>query len=94
MNALAATLLFALLVSAAPSAPAGPRPLRVKGVVVELTADRMVVQEGKQSWEIGRNGNTRVVGHLRVGARVTVEYRVVGGGSSEGKAATAAKAAK
>jgi hypothetical protein len=35
-----------------------------------------VVQKGKEKWEIARNAETKVKGDLKVGAKVTIEYRM------------------
>ena len=48
---------------------------QVTGPVLEIRSDAIVVQKGKDRWEIARDGATRVVGNLRVGSKVTIEYR-------------------
>jgi hypothetical protein len=35
-----------------------------------------VVKKGNDRWEIGRDASTKVTGDLKVGAKVTVEYRM------------------
>ena len=49
---------------------------QVTGPVLEVRSDAIVVQKGKDRWEIARDGATRVVGNLRVGSKVTIEYRM------------------
>jgi hypothetical protein len=49
---------------------------QVTGPVLEVHADAIIVQKGKDRWEIARDGATRVVGNLKVGAKVTIEYRM------------------
>jgi hypothetical protein len=71
-----------LTAEAAGAGPSSPKPAppvtsRATGTVVELTGDRIVVVNGKRTWDIERNERTKVFGDLRVGARVTVEYRVL-----------------
>jgi len=36
--------------------------------------DMVVVQKGKEKWEIARDKDTKVTGDLKVGAKVTVMY--------------------
>jgi hypothetical protein len=47
---------------------------QVTGPVLELTDSKIVVQKGKERWEIARTPDTKVTGDLKVGAKVTVEY--------------------
>lgn len=49
---------------------------QVTGPVLEVTDDMIAVQKGKDRWEIARNADTKVTGDLKVGAKVTVEYRM------------------
>ena len=49
---------------------------QVTGPVLELTGDMIVVQKGKDRWEIARDGATKITGELKVGAKVTIEYRM------------------
>ena len=34
------------------------------------------MQKGQDRWEIARDGSTKVTGDLKVGAKVTIEYRM------------------
>jgi hypothetical protein len=36
----------------------------------------IVVQKGKDRWEIARGADTKVTGDLKVGSKVTIEYRM------------------
>jgi hypothetical protein len=47
---------------------------QVTGPVLELTDTKIVVQKGKEKWEIARTPDTKVTGDLKVGANVTIEY--------------------
>ncbi|AHZ83342.1 hypothetical protein Bb109J_c2732 [Bdellovibrio bacteriovorus] len=47
---------------------------QVTGPIVELSDSRIIVQKGNDRWEIERNPNTKVMGDLKVGQKVTVEY--------------------
>lgn len=75
---LLAGVLSALLLSAAVAYAAGPKTYQVTGPVLEVTDAMIAVQKGKDRWEIGRDASTKVTGDLKVGAKVTVEYRMIG----------------
>jgi hypothetical protein len=63
------------LVAIAAFAFAGPLwAYQVTGPVLELTDSKIVVQKGKEKWEIARTPDTKVTGDLKVGSQVTVEY--------------------
>ncbi|HVC11314.1 MAG TPA: hypothetical protein VNE59_06740 [Burkholderiales bacterium] len=47
---------------------------QVTGPVLEVTDTKIVVQKGKEKWELARTPDTKVTGELKVGAKVTVEY--------------------
>jgi hypothetical protein len=49
---------------------------QVTGPIVELTATKIVVQKNDEKWEIARDPATKVEGDLKVGAKVTVQYRM------------------
>jgi hypothetical protein len=53
-----------------------PKTYQVTGPVLELTGDMIVVQKGKDRWEIGRDAGTKVTGDLKVGSTVTIQYRM------------------
>jgi len=53
---------------------AGPKTYQVTGPVLEVTGDVIVVQKGKDKWEIARDAATKVTGDLKVGSKVTIEY--------------------
>jgi hypothetical protein len=53
---------------------AGPKTYQVTGPVLEIKGDVIVVQKGKDKWEIGRDAATKVTGDLKVGSKVTIEY--------------------
>ena len=58
-----------------PSPPA-PKTYQVTGPVLEVTNDMIVVQKGKDRWEIARDSNSKVTGDLKVGSNVTIQYRM------------------
>ena len=55
---------------------ARPNKYQVTGPVLELTADKIVVQsiKDKNRWELSRDAATKVTGDLKVGSKVTIEY--------------------
>jgi hypothetical protein len=65
-----------VLCVAAPCSAAAPKTYQVTGPVLEVTADMIVIQKGKDRWEIARDAGTKVTGELKVGAKVTIEYRM------------------
>ena len=82
-------LLLSVLLFAAPVAMA----YQVTGPVLDVTDTKIVVEKGKEKWEIARDANTKVQGELKKGAKVTVEYKmtatsveVKGDKGGEGKA--------
>jgi hypothetical protein len=41
---------------------------------LEVTDSKIVVEKGKDKWEIERTAGTKVTGDLKVGEKVTIEY--------------------
>ena len=64
--------LFAVLMLAAPAAMA----YQVTGPVLDVTDSKIVVEKGKEKWEIARDKDTKATGDLKKGSRVTVQYRM------------------
>ena len=56
---------------------AAPKTYQVTGPVLEVTGDLIVVKKGNDRWEIAREPGTKVSGDLKVGAKVTIQYRMV-----------------
>ncbi|HZR45195.1 MAG TPA: hypothetical protein VFA47_00715 [Candidatus Manganitrophaceae bacterium] len=67
-------LVMVVLVSLALAA--APKSYQVTGPILELKDDMIVVEKGKEKWEIARDKETKVKGDLKVGSKVTVEYRM------------------
>ena len=66
---------------------------QVTGPVLEVTDSKIVVQKGKEKWEMARDAGTKVTGDVKVGDKVTVEYKMTatsieskGGGKAKAKA--------
>lgn len=49
---------------------------QVTGPVLAVTDAAIVVQKGNEQWEIARDASTKVTGELKVGTKVTIEYRM------------------
>ncbi|MDB5368169.1 MAG: hypothetical protein JWM77_4096 [Rhodospirillales bacterium] len=70
--ALAALVLFASL-----DAAAATKTYQVTGPVLAIDDQSITVQKGNEKWELARDGSTKIAGDAKVGAKVTVEYRMV-----------------
>src|SRR5499427_9583106 len=68
------TLGLALL--AAPAFAAAPKTYQVTCPVLDVNDTVITVQKGKEKWEIARDKDTKITGELKVGAKVTIEYRM------------------
>jgi hypothetical protein len=49
---------------------------QVTGPVAEVTDTKIVVEKGKEKWEMARDAGTKVSGEIKKGSKVTVEYRM------------------
>jgi len=76
LKAWSASAVLAAGLIASTAFAAAPRTYQVTGPVLAVTADTIVVQKGQDRWEIARDGSTKVTGDLKVGAKVTIEYRM------------------
>ena len=56
---------------------AAPKTYQVTGPVLSVTSDTIVVQKGNDKWELGRDAGTKVTGDLKVGSKVTIQYRMI-----------------
>lgn len=68
---LAASVLAALSV---PFPALAGKTYQVTGPILEISDSAIVIQKGKEKWEIARAGNTTVKGDLQKGAKATIEY--------------------
>jgi hypothetical protein len=75
-KALALALFLILIAFSAGYAFAATKTYQVTGPVLEVRSDAVVVQKGTEKWEIARDGSTKVSGDLKVGAKVTIMYRM------------------
>jgi hypothetical protein len=59
-----------------PAFAAGAKTYQVTGPILEVTDAVITVQKGKETWQIDRSKDTKVTGDLKVGAKVTIQYRM------------------
>jgi GH43 family beta-xylosidase len=71
---LAFSLLAAASLALSSAAFAGAKTYEVTGPVLEVNDSMIVVQKGKDRWEINRDANTKVTGDVKVGDKVHVTY--------------------
>jgi hypothetical protein len=76
MKRLILAVAFAVVALSASAFGAIVKTYQVTGPVLELKSDMIVVQKGSERWEIARDASTRISGDLKVGAKVTIEYRM------------------
>jgi hypothetical protein len=50
---------------------------QVTGPVLAVTDNSITVQKGNDKWELARDANTKIKGDLKVGSKVTIEYRMI-----------------
>jgi hypothetical protein len=72
-----AALCGAFLLSAATLNAADVKTYQVTGPVLEVTPTTITVQKGDDKWEVARTKSTKISGDLKVGAKVTIYYRMV-----------------
>jgi ribosomal 50S subunit-recycling heat shock protein len=53
---------------------AGPKTYQVTGPVLEIKDGMIIVEKGKDKWEIAKDAATKVTGELKVGSKVMIEY--------------------
>lgn len=66
-------LSFAILGLASTSV-AAPVTYQATGPVTEVTETKIVIQKGKETWEIARTPETKITGEIKVGSKITVMY--------------------
>jgi ribosomal 50S subunit-recycling heat shock protein len=72
---------------------AGAKTYEVTGPVLEVNDSMIVVQKGKDRWELDRDSNTKVTGDVKVGDKVHISYTMTAK-DVEVKAAKAEKGTK
>jgi hypothetical protein len=82
-------------VLAATAAFGAVKTYQVTGPVLEKTADMIVVQKGKDRWELALDAGSKIPAEVKVGDKVTLEYRMtVTSGTVKGAPAAKAGAVK
>ena len=67
-------LIVAAALLASSLAAAAPKKYQVTGPVLEIQEDMIVVEKGKDRWEVKKGAAKVEGGELKVGAKVTIEY--------------------
>jgi hypothetical protein len=68
-------MITAGVLAVASAAEAGStKSYQVTGPVLEMTDTMIVVQKGKERWEVVRDASTKMTGDVKVGSKVTVMY--------------------
>ncbi|MEI6084661.1 MAG: hypothetical protein WCS70_10205 [Verrucomicrobiota bacterium] len=76
MNRIVKVVIVAALLAPAITFAAQAKKYQATGKVLELTETMIVIDKGDEKWEIARDANTKVTGDLKVGGKVTVQYRM------------------
>ena len=76
INTKALSLLAAasLVLGSAAFAADAKSDYQVTGPVLDVTDSMIVVQKGKDKWEIARNSSTKTTGEVKKGDKVTIQY--------------------
>lgn len=64
----------AALLIATSAMAAGLKTYQATGQVLEVRNDAVVIQKGKEKWEIAKDQGTKVSGDLKAGSKATVTY--------------------
>ena len=56
------------------TALAADKTYQVTGPVVEVSPNKIVVEKGKDKWELARNASTKASAEPKVGDKVTIMY--------------------
>jgi hypothetical protein len=71
---LAAVLTGLALLVASTAMAGATKTYQVTGPVLEVKGDVIVIQKGKEKWEIAKDKDTKTTGELKVGSKATVMY--------------------
>ena len=72
-----AVLCGATLLAASSLHAADAKAYQVTGPVLEVTPTTITVQKGEDKWQVGRDKDTKVTGNLKVGSKVTIQYKMI-----------------
>lgn len=70
-------ILLGTMLMASAAIAAGPKDYQVTGPVLDANDDMIIVEKGKEKWEIGRSKDTKIKGDLKKGSKVTVHYKMI-----------------
>jgi hypothetical protein len=72
------TVLFiaAILLLTIALVAAQPKAYQVTGIVKSVSADMVTVDKSGEMFQIAKDAGTKVTGDIKVGSKVTVEYRM------------------
>ncbi len=76
MRRAAVVVVIVLMLVAAVAFAGSVKTYQVTGPIQEIKDTMIVVQKGKDKWEIAKDANTKVKGDLKVGAKVTIQYEM------------------
>jgi hypothetical protein len=68
--------LAAITLAASSLNAADVKTYQVTGPVLEVSATSITVQKGDEKWQIARDASTKITGDVKVGAKVTVYYKM------------------
>lgn len=71
---LATALTGIALLAASTAMAGGTKTYQATGAVLEVKENMVVIQKGKEKWEIAKDKDTKVTGELKVGSKATVMY--------------------
>ena len=74
MKLISALTAGAALLIATSAMAAGLKTYQATGQVLEVTNDAVVIQKGKEKWEIAKDQGTKISGDLKAGSKATVPY--------------------
>lgn len=74
---LALTLAVSTLLGASRAGAADVKTYQVTGPVLEVSPTSITVQKGEEKWQVARGKDAKITGDLKVGAKVTIQYRMV-----------------
>lgn len=69
-------LVLIIVLSSSVAFAGAVKTYQVTGPVLEVSNDMVAVQKGQDRWEIALGPDTKVTGELKVGSKVTIEYRM------------------
>lgn len=67
-------IIFSMAILFSMMSLAADKTYQVTGPVLEVTDSTIVVQKGKEKWEIKKDAAVKATGDLKVGSKVTIEY--------------------